>query len=629
MCGIYGLRTSDVKYYKLLKKLCSLSSRRGSQASGIVLYIKSKKKFKIFKANFKAIKLLKEVASEIHEEYKLSGEVTVLGHTRMATNGSPHLTENNQPVTRNNSFLIHNGIIVNDNSIISKHNLSSLASNLDSEIILALLERELRCQIGINEVYNKVFSGLEGVINICHFDFKTKNLIIASNNGSLFYNQNNESEFIFSSEKNILKETIKINKSERIISQLNFNAKIKLGKYNCNDVSISNRVLNSHDFIGQNNKSESIPKEFIEFVNNKRSKVKSLKRCKKCLLPSSFPYIKFDQEGICNYCKNFKKNKVKGLDELKKILFSNNKAKVLVGLSGGRDSSYLLHICKKVLNVEVVAFSYDWGLLTDLARRNQSRMCSKLNVEHIIVSANIMKKRNDVKKNVSAWLEKPEISMVPLFMSGDKHYFYYANKVAKETNCNFILFGENLLETTYFKYGFSGVSPNFSHKTKSYTINIFDKLKMMGNYFVSFLKNPRYINSSLFDTFFGFFAFYFDKKTYINLYEYLDWNEKEVNETLKLYNWEIDKEASSTWRIGDGTVAFYNYIYLILAGFTENETFRSNQIRSHILSRDEGLRLVEKENKIRWNSIQWYCNTIGIDWKKAIKKINTSSSLYE
>ena len=46
-----------------------------------------------------------------------------------------------------------------------------------------------------------------------------------------------------------------------------------------------------------------------------------------------------------------------------------------------------------VVNLKPLAFSYDWGMLTDLGRRNQSRVCGKLGIEHIIISADIRKKK--------------------------------------------------------------------------------------------------------------------------------------------------------------------------------------------------------------------------------------------
>ena len=45
-----------------------------------------------------------------------------------------------------------------------------------------------------------------------------------------------------------------------------------------------------------------------------------------------------------------------------------------------------------------IAFTYDWGLTTDTSRVNQSKLCGKLGIEHIIRSADISKKKKFCEK---------------------------------------------------------------------------------------------------------------------------------------------------------------------------------------------------------------------------------------
>jgi hypothetical protein len=66
----------------------------------------------------------------------------------------------------------------------------------------------------------------------------------------------------------------------------------------------------------------------------------------------------------------------------------------------------------------------------------------------------------------------------------------------------------------------------------------------------------------------------------------------------------------------------------MIAGFSEIDTFRSNQIREGVLSREEALLRAEKENKPRIESLIWYTDTIGIDLHEALKKINSVKTLY-
>ena len=88
------------------------------------------------------------------------------------------------------------------------------------------------------------------------------------------------------------------------------------------------------------------------------------------------------------------------------------------------------------------------------------------------------------------------------------------------------------------------------------------------------------------------------------------------------------KDSNSSWRIGDGTAAFYNYIYYTVAGFSEFDTFRSNQIRSGHISRQDALEKVNLENAPRIGSLMWYLNILQLDPELVIKKINLIPKLY-
>jgi hypothetical protein len=110
----------------------------------------------------------------------------------------------------------------------------------------------------------------------------------------------------------------------------------------------------------------------------------------------------------------------------------------------------------------------------------------------------------------------------------------------------------------------------------------------------------------------------------------LKWDEKEVESTLiNEYDWEVAKDTKSTWRIGDGTAPFYNYIYYVIAGLTENDTFRSNQIREGLITREKASELVNEQNIPRYESIKWYCDTIGIDFENTMRTINSVPKLYQ
>ncbi len=100
------------------------------------------------------------------------------------------------------------------------------------------------------------------------------------------------------------------------------------------------------------------------------------------------------------------------------------------------------------------------------------------------------------------------------------------------------------------------------------------------------------------------------------------------NTILNDYGWERANDTNSTWRIGDGTAPFYNYIYYRICGFSEYDTFRSNQIREGMLSREEALSHIYEENRPRAEAFNEYCKTIGIDALEAVRIINKQNTLY-
>ena len=145
------------------------------------------------------------------------------------------------------------------------------------------------------------------------------------------------------------------------------------------------------------------------------------------------------------------------------------------------------------------------------------------------------------------------------------------------------------------------------------------------------LNSPSYFNSTIFDTLRGeYYRSFLKKKDYFHIFDYHVWDENVINKTIiEDYGFEKAPDTTTTWRIGDGTAAFYNYIYYTLSGLSEHDTFRSNQIREGQISREKALELVEIENKPRYQNIVWYLEAVGLDFCNVITKINCAKKLYK
>jgi glucosamine--fructose-6-phosphate aminotransferase (isomerizing) len=607
MCGIFGSITPSKIEKSKFKKLVQHSQQRGKDSSGLIVY--KNETYFIDRADYPIQKLLQKV-----EPFDSN---IVLGHSRLITNG----LSDNQPIVSDEMCVIHNGIIVNEDEIWSQINIKR-KYKIDSECIIAVAEDHLHRNGDIKDIPKQVLSLCKGVIACAMVLSKHGKLLLFSNNGSLYIGDD-DGAIYFASESYGLS----------LIGCKNI-TQLKCEEFRIIDIP---PTQNAFRVIDDNIRKEDLIPEFkfnqaeerlLEYNHPK------LKRCTKCVLPETMPFIKFDEKGVCNYCKNYRlRNNPKPKEELFKLVEPyrrpGNSLDCIVPFSGGRDSCYGLHLIINELKMKPVTYTYDWGMVTDLGRRNISRMCSNLGVENIIVAADISLKRKNIRMNLEAWLKSPHLGMMAMLTAGDKHFFRHVETIKKQTGININLWGVNPLEVTHFKTGFLGIEPDFEEK-RVYSHGIMKQLRYHAKRFIAMTDSWGYFNSSLWDTLSGeYYRSFTDKKDYYHIFDYWRWDEDIVNETLLgKYDWEKAVDTPTTWRIGDGTAALYNYVYYSMAGFTEHDTFRSNQIREGQMTREKALELLEEENKPRYQNIRWYLDTLGMDFESVIKVINKTPKLY-
>jgi glucosamine--fructose-6-phosphate aminotransferase (isomerizing) len=638
VCGIFGIVSKGGSdFVRELTRLFILSESRGKEAAGVAIF--DGNEITVLKEPRAASHMIRTEAYRSLLDERIKGNVkqsiAAIGHSRLVTNGRSALAANNQPVIRDNAVCVHNGIIVNDAKIWIDHPDLSRHAEVDTEALLALFGKFRRDGYEISTAIAQVFREIEGTASIAILIADEPKVLLATNNGSLYFTQSDQSGRLhFASERHIL---------QRLIETTSFGGDAPPIHAVCSGqgvlIDIATGAARVFDFVEERPLSRGLApqwapavvpriRDLTEADDPRRA---NLRRCTKCIMPGTMPFIEFDGDGVCNYCRTYVPHKPLGLDALRELVapFRSRKKDqpdCLVAVSGGRDSCYGLHVLKAELGLNPVAYTYDWGMITDLARRNQARLCGKLGVEHILVSADIPKKREYVRHNVEAWLRRPTLGMIPLFMAGDKQYFHYANRIQRQLGVELSFLCENILERAHFKSGFMGVEEG--HK-RVYNVSFAKKMTVLRYHIIQYALNPRYINKSLFDTLFAFHSSYLLKHDNIQLYDYANWQEDEVVGVLRReYDWELATDTTSTWRIGDGTAAFYNYIYYNVAGFTENDALRSNQIRQGVMTRERALELVQQENEPRWDSLQWYANTIGFSLNDALQVISGMPRLW-
>jgi len=172
--------------------------------------------------------------------------------------------------------------------------------------------------------------------------------------------------------------------------------------------------------------------------------------CTICVMDTTDPNITFNEKGVCDRCNqfykdilpswNYGKDKSRELNELVEKMKKQGRGKQydsILGLSGGFDSSYLLHFAVKELGLRPLVFHVDAGWNEPLAVQNIKKITDKLGV--------------DLKIEKMNWQEMKDLQLA-FFKSGVPHldtpqdnaFVAILDKFAKENKIKYVLNGGNI-----------------------------------------------------------------------------------------------------------------------------------------------------------------------------------------
>jgi glutamine---fructose-6-phosphate transaminase (isomerizing) len=477
VCGIFGYVGPDALDSTSAKVLVKHAQQRGRDSSGMVIY--GKDDYHAYRADYTIDRLLKKIPP--------LGNL-FFGHSRLVTNG----TGDNQPVLREQIIVLHNGIVVNEQAIWDELKKSPTLT-VDSEVIPAIISSHLAAGGSIETAAQRVIEIAEGVVACAALVPHLGKLLLFSNNGSLYVAEKSGG-LVFSSERYPL-EQINAEKIRQVLNDVEI-VDVPVQEKEIGITEWADRSIDLVPSLGDLAEEEAM----LEYPQP------DFRRCTRCILPETMPYIRFDENGVCNYCHNYKpRNHPRPKEELFELIKPFRRAsgdEVLVPFSGGRDSSYGLHLIIHELELRPVTYTYDWGMVTDLGRRNVSRMSQKLGVENIIVAADITTKRDYIRRNLNAWIKSPHLGMLSVLTAGDKHFFRHIETLKKQTGVTLNLWGINPLEVTHFKSGFLGVPPDFEEE-RVYSHGAMKQLRYQSLRLKAMLQSPGYFNRSIPDTLLG------------------------------------------------------------------------------------------------------------------------------
>lgn len=175
--------------------------------------------------------------------------------------------------------------------------------------------------------------------------------------------------------------------------------------------------------------------------------MKSLKICSRCAMDETVPDIVFDNKGECNYCKQWdaldrdNPNDERGqlildnlINKIKKTS-GNKKYNVIVGVSGGTDSSYLLHLAKES-GLKPLAVHFDNGWNSEISVTNLHNVLEALEIDLFTYVVNYDEMKDILLSAMKAaipWIDGPT----------DNGLVSTLYKAAAKENIDYIFVGNN------------------------------------------------------------------------------------------------------------------------------------------------------------------------------------------
>jgi len=208
-----------------------------------------------------------------------------------------------------------------------------------------------------------------------------------------------------------------------------------------------------------------------------------MKRCKKCNLPEIYHGISFDDKQVCNFCNFYEKKKetLHNRRNLEKqfreiVERARNKAKeqeskydCIVGLSGGKDSTYIIYQLKHVYGMRVLAFTFDNGFSTSYGKENIENALKKLDVDYIKIAM----KESEIRKEYARCYK-----ILHNFCAVCFHYMhYYSHLLASQYKIPLIVNGRTKGQILQTADDEKLIEPfELSHNLKEFEYQMFGRL---------------------------------------------------------------------------------------------------------------------------------------------------------
>jgi len=341
-------------------------------------------------------------------------------------------------------------------------------------------------------------------------------------------------------------------------------------------------------------------------------------------MPETSEGITFDELGICSGCRSSEQkmhiNWKEREKDLRKILDkyrsgSGDNYDCIVPISGGKDSTFQLHVLTKIYKIKPLALTFSHNWYSETGKYNLWNTLEKMNVDHIMFTPN----RSLVNR----------LARKALYKIGDPCWHCHAGipaftlQIAVKFNIPLVIWGESIAE-----FGSKATYKDNVQFDEKHYLKVSSKVEpkeMLDKDITAKDLCPFKIPSKEELEAIGFVG--------IHLGDYMFWDgERQVEFIKKEYGWREDhvegtyKGYKSVECIMPGV---HDYSKFIKRGFGRGTDHATLDVRSGLLSRGEGFELAKKIDSKRPEALDYYLEITGMseeEFENVLKELRTGKA---
>ena len=351
-----------------------------------------------------------------------------------------------------------------------------------------------------------------------------------------------------------------------------------------------------------------------------------MRTCVRCLLPEGKYDVSLDGKGTCNRCNFWDRHRKTFQDSNRLIsLFKARLAAVrgkypydaLVGVSGGKDSTYVLYKLVSEYGLKVLAVTFDNGFLTDYGKRNIESVVGSLGVEHFFIETNWEIHREfylaALRKFGEPCIGCPvpgtfnftricQEKRIPFFIHGRSPYQTFRNYFEDTRDMYVPMLEVGLQEHSFDKV--YALNKLLDKKARGWLDRLFENPEQWKAAYGEFFLDPERMSSEFAPEHLAFFLYH-------------PYDEERMKQVLEKEVGYVRPESDGLLTHGDCMIHdAASYLFQQIHGHNHVVLEVATMLRHGVLTQDEGRVIIEREErKVQYpkESIESLCAKLGLD----------------